>query len=191
MLEEGFGVVRRDGVDGILQGVLELWDESRFDPTQSLFELGPSLLDGVEIGRVGRQVNDVGATAFDGLSYAFYLVCSQIIENDQVARFEARYQHLLNESEEDIAVGGRFDAHTGQDAVGSKGCQNRQGAPVTCGDGLPDPLSTQAPAVKARHLRGDAAFVQEHQALWIGRGDQFPPRGPQPKVLSAVLLLGV
>ena len=69
------------GFDGSLGGLAE----------QS-FELGEELLDRIEIGTVGRQEEQFGADCADGTSNGLSLVASEIVDNDDVAGLERRYQ---------------------------------------------------------------------------------------------------
>jgi hypothetical protein len=64
--------------------------------SQEMLELGEDLLDRIEVWAIGRQVDEVGATGFDGLLDAGDLVAAEIVENDDVAGFERRRQRLFD-----------------------------------------------------------------------------------------------
>ena len=52
---------------------------------QVVFDDGESLLDGIQIGTIGWQENDVRAPASDGVTHGFRLVATEVVEDDDVA----------------------------------------------------------------------------------------------------------
>ena len=62
------------GFDGALGGLAE----------QGL-ELGEDLLDGIEVGAVGRQEDQMCAGLSQGLSHGLALVAAQVVHDDDVA----------------------------------------------------------------------------------------------------------
>jgi hypothetical protein len=52
--EERLRILRSDGGDSPRDGRFQLIEQAGFRCSQELFQLGPGLLDGIEIGRVGR-----------------------------------------------------------------------------------------------------------------------------------------
>jgi hypothetical protein len=60
-------------------------------------ELGEGHLDGVEVGTVGRQLEQPDLGGFDGLSDTFDLVGEQLVHDDQTARRE-RARNLLSKT---------------------------------------------------------------------------------------------
>jgi len=77
---------------------------------EELLELAEGEFDGVKIGRVGRQVADLGADSFDGLDDATQLVAGEVVHDDHVARAQGLRQMLLDPGGEDVAVDGSLDA---------------------------------------------------------------------------------
>jgi hypothetical protein len=51
-------------------GNFEGFQQAGFGSAQQFFHLGPSLLDGIEVGRVGRQVEQLRAAGFNQGMYA-------------------------------------------------------------------------------------------------------------------------
>jgi hypothetical protein len=72
--EERSCVLSRDGSQGLGNGWFELFQNAGLDAPQPLFQLGPSLFDGVEVGRVGRPIERLRAAAFDELTHALDFV---------------------------------------------------------------------------------------------------------------------
>ena len=63
---------------------------------QERLELGEELLDRVEIGTVGRQIEERGVGRGDRLADAVDLVRGEIVEHHDVAGLERRCQELLD-----------------------------------------------------------------------------------------------
>ena len=113
---------------------------------------------------------------------------TQVIEDHDVPGFELGHQYLLQEGKEDIAIGRRFNAHAGQHTLRGQRRQHRQDAPVTGRNRFSDAFRARRPAIAARHLRGHAAFVEQHQAGGIHLAYWFPPPLP-PEILGRFLFL--
>jgi hypothetical protein len=93
------------GVDGSFAGLAEQG-----------FEFGEELLDRIEVGRIGRQVEQLCASGFDGLAHAWHLVGAEIVHHDDVAWRERRHEDLLDIGHKRIAV---------HRAVNDSGCGQR------------------------------------------------------------------
>ena len=63
---------------------------------QQGLELGEDLLDRIEIGRVARQEEQLGASAADQVAYRLAFVTAEIVHDDDVARTEGRHQELFD-----------------------------------------------------------------------------------------------
>jgi hypothetical protein len=122
----------------LAKSLLEGNDGTGFESAELLLHLRPALLDGVEVGRVGRQVTERSAGLFDEFSDAVYFVSSEVVHDDQLARFQLWAKNLLQISQEDIAVGGRLNGHNGHPAGNTDCSQYSQCAPVTGGNSLID-----------------------------------------------------
>ncbi len=55
-------------------GLIECFAGSGIGGAEQLLELGPSLFDGVEVRRIGRQIDELRASGLDSLADAFDLV---------------------------------------------------------------------------------------------------------------------
>ena len=61
------------------------FDGSRGGFAQQVLELGEDLLDRVQVGRVFRQEEELGAGRADELAHGFALVAAEIVHDDDVA----------------------------------------------------------------------------------------------------------
>lgn len=127
-----------EGSESFAESLLEGDYGASFESAELLLHLGPTLLDGVEVGRVGRQVAERSSGLLDKLSDAVHLVSSQVVHDDQLPRFQLWAKDLFQISQEDISIGGRLNGHNGHPAGNAHCSQYSQCAPVTGGNSLID-----------------------------------------------------
>jgi len=130
------GVLRGEGSESFAQSLLEGIDGTGSESAELLLHLGPALLNGVEVGRVGRQVTERGPGLLDEFSDAIHFVSSQVIHDDQLAGFQLWAKNLFQISQKDISIGGRLNGHDGHPTGNADGSQYGQCAPVTGGNSL-------------------------------------------------------
>src|SRR5271165_3134560 len=70
------GVVCGNGGDGLSGGLLQGFHQPGLGRTQQLFDLRPSLLDGIEVRRVGRQIEQLRPASLDQLSHSCHTLCA-------------------------------------------------------------------------------------------------------------------
>ncbi len=127
-----------EGSESFAKSLLEGNDGTGFESAELLLHLGPALLDGVEIGRVGRQVAERSPGLLNEFSDAVHFVSSQVVHDDQLAGFQLWAKNLFQISQEDISIGGRLNGHNGHPAGNAHCSQYSQCAPVTGGNSLID-----------------------------------------------------
>ena len=72
--------------------------------SQQVLELGEDLLDRIEVGRVFRQEEELGASRSDRPSNRCAFVAAEIVHDDDIARLKLRDENLLNIGAEAFAV---------------------------------------------------------------------------------------
>ncbi len=112
---------------------MECFFGSCADGSESLLEFAPGLFDGVEVRRVGRQVEQRSPAGLDPLAYAVDLVGAEIVHDEDMAGPQLRAQHLVEIGEEDLTVCSRLDGHGSQHAAVVHGPQDGDDLPVTPG----------------------------------------------------------
>lgn len=80
-------------------------------------ELCEHHLDGIEVGAVGRQEEEMSTDVSDRIAGRLSLVASEIIEDDDVAGFECRDQTLPNPCGKSDAIDGTIEDERGNDAI--------------------------------------------------------------------------
>jgi hypothetical protein len=144
-----------------------------------VFELGKDLLDGVEIGTVRRQEEELCADAADGLANGPSLVAAEIIQNHHVASLEARQQEFPDIGEELDAVDRSVKDARRIDPVAAQGRKERLGSPVTVRRLADQALAAKAPASQRRHVGLGPSLIDEDEPRRIDfRLILLPSRAP-------------
>lgn len=175
MAEVVSGVLGCEGGERFVKGLLKGGDGTSLEGPQFLFHLCPALFDGIEIGRIGRQVAESGAGLLNELAYTVHFVGAQIIHDHELAGFQLRTEYVSEISQEDIAIGGRLNGHSGHPSGNTDGSQQCQGSPATGRNSLLDACAMQGTAVATGHFRRDAAFVDEDDLRRIDVSGFLPP----------------
>src|SRR5215467_3738213 len=77
--EPAGSILRSDGFEAFGDGLLQSFSGAGLSGAQELFELGPGVFDGVEVRRVGRQIEQLRPAGGEQLLDPSHLVCRQII----------------------------------------------------------------------------------------------------------------
>ena len=77
---------------------------TRDDRAQVGFEFGKDLLDGIEVGAVGRQIEQLRPDGFNRLTDPGHFMTGQIVQDDIVARAERGGQDLFDVGHEARAI---------------------------------------------------------------------------------------
>src|SRR6516162_6227802 len=138
---------------------------ARIGFAQQGLELGEDLLDRVEVGRVTRQEEQLGAHAADQLANRLALVAAEVVHDDNVAGAEGGDQELFDVSAEAGAVDRPVDDAGGGDPVAAQ-CRQKGQCPPAAVRQLGDQTdATRRAPVAAGHIGLSPGFVDEHQAL--------------------------
>ena len=140
------------------------------DLSEQRFEFGEGLLDRIEVGAVGWQVEQPGLPAFDGLRKAGDLVAGQIVHDDNIARPQRRGENLFDISPEDVTVHGAIEDIRGGDAGGAQTGDKSGGFPVTVGHRGQQAQTSGASARAPGHVGCRRGLVEEHQMLRVESG---------------------
>src|ERR1700744_2297677 len=95
---------------------------------------------------------------------------------------------MLQVSQKDVTVGGSFNRHGGYPAGNTDSAQYGQRAPAACRNAFIQACAAQDAAIAPRHLRGDAALVEEDEPRRIDLPGGFLPELPlRPDPLGVLL----
>ena len=123
---------------------------------QESFEFCEDLLDGIEIGTVGRQVAQTRACCFDGIADAGDFMAGQVVHDDDLAGLEGWHQKLLDPGAERLAIHRAVERHWRIKSFPAQRRDEGGGAPVAMGRFGQKPLADGATAIAAHHVGGEA-----------------------------------
>jgi DDE family transposase len=153
--------LRRVAIEGLANGLPEGFASALCRLAQRRLELGESLLDWVEVGAVGRQIDELCALRLDRRADPDHVVAAQIVEQEDVVRPQGRRQHLLDVGAKALAIDGAIkDARRGDPAAAQTGHQGDY-LPMTVRYRGQQPPPTGGAAMAARHVGGRPGLVDE------------------------------
>lgn len=132
-----------------------------------VLEFCKDLLDWIEIGAVGRQEQQPGASATDRLADGGSFVAAQIVHDDDIAGRERGYQALFDIVGEALTVDRLVEHARRVDPVAAERREEGHGAPMAIRDLGMKPLTNRRPAAQRRHVGLGPGFVDEDEARRI------------------------
>jgi hypothetical protein len=118
-------------------------DSARGLFVQQCFDFGESILDGVEVWAVGRELTKLGSSGSDDLLRARSFMAREIVHHHDVAWAQLRDQDLLDPSFKHAAVYGPFDHERRHDAGVAQACDHGGGLPMAVRDTHPQAFVKQ------------------------------------------------
>lgn len=160
-------------------------------PAQQMFEFGEDLLDGIEIGRVFWQKEQLGLGRLDGLAHRLALVAAEIVHDHHIAGSQGGDENHFDISPEAVAVDRAVEDPWRIDAIMAQRGEEGHGFPVAVRHLGPEPLAARRPPPERRHVGLGPGLVNEDQTLGIDPAlILFPPHPPSRDV-GTILFAGV
>lgn len=132
-----------------------------------VLQFGEELLDGIEVGAVGWQEEEPGSCGSDDVAHHRAFVRAEIVENDDIARFQGSDELGFDVGLESLAVDRAVENPWRLDAIEPQGGDEGHGLPVAVGRMGDKPFSARAPATQWRHVRLDPGLIDEDQPLRV------------------------
>ena len=171
-------------------GGLDLLEATGVCLSQECLELGERLLDRVQVGTVGRQIEQLGTRRPDRSPYGRGLMAAEIVHHHDVAWPQGWDQELHHPGEETLGVDGAIqDARRG-DAITSQPGHEGECLALAVGHFGDQALTSGAATVHAGHVRLRPGLVNEDQTGRTNLALPLLPLPPPPRDISAVLLAG-
>lgn len=181
-------LLRTEGLQEFSNSSPCCFDAPFFRLSDKGFELCEHHLNGIEIGAVGRQEEEMRANIPDRITGMLAFMTSQIVENDDIATFQSGHQTLADPCGEGDTVDGTVEHKGCDDAVAAQASQKGQRLPMAMGDFCDERLSSLTPATGSRHVGFDPGFIDEDKAIRIKPMLVGLPTRPEPSHLRPVLL---
>ena len=151
-----------------------------------MLELGEDLFDGIEVGRIFGQEEELGAGGADQLAHGFALVTAEIVHDNDIALAKRRRQYPFYIGAKALAVDRPLKQPRRIDPIEAERGQEGRRVPATVRDLGDAALAARRPSAQWRHVGLGPGLVDEDQAL---RGDAIlilcPLRAP-PRHVGAI-----
>lgn len=178
------------GFEEPCDGGLDLLEATGVCLSQECFELGKRLLDRVQIGTVGRQIEQLGPRRADRSPYGKVLMAAEIVHHHDVAWPQSWNQELHHPGEETLGVDGAIqDARRG-DAITSQPGHEGERLALAVGHFGYQALTSGAAAMQAGHIRLCPGLINEDQTGRTNLALPLLPLPPPSRDISTVLLAG-
>ena len=136
---------------------------TRGEGPQAGFEFGKDLFDGIEVGAVGRQIEQLRPDGFNRLADPGHFMTGQVVQDDTVAWVERGNQHLFDIGHEAGAIDRAVEDGGSGQLVGAEGGNDRGRLPVAVGDLRHEAGAAPTAAIAPGHLRLERRLVQEDE----------------------------
>lgn len=165
-------------------------DGSPLGEAHPVLDLGEGLLDGVEIGRVRRQVPEPGAGGPNHVPDGGRLVGAEIVHDDDVAGLQHRDELLLDIGPETLAVDRSVEDTRCHELVAAERAEEGQRAPVAVRGEAAQAFALRSPSAQRGHVGLDPGLVDEDQPPRIEPGLPGSPALTPARDVDAGLLKG-
>ena len=145
-------------------------DRALLGGAHPVLDLGEGLFDRIEVGRVWRQVPELGAGRFDQAAQGPRFVAAEIVHDDDVAWLKLWNENLLNIGAEAFAVDRAVEQARCSKAVAAQSAQEGQCPPVTVRREAAHPLAFWPPPAQGGHVGLNPGLVDKDQASRIELG---------------------
>ena len=157
---------------------------------EECFDCAERHLDGIEIGRVLRQVAKCRPCPLDRLANAGTFVKIEMVHDDDIAAPERGSQTLFDIGQEHLSRHGTFDHHRSDHLVVTQGGHE--------GDRFPNPAwgaadqldAAWAATIEPHHIRGDRSLIDKDQSGGIKHALLSDPAPARPRHVCALLFRG-
>ena len=129
------------------------------------FEFGEGLLDRIEIGRVRRQVKQVGADRLYGLPNTSDFVTGQVVHDDDIAGLEAGGENLLGIGLEGDTVHRPVEHHGGTQAAQAQASDEGGRLPMSPRHRCEQAFAAPSAAAEPGHVRLGPGLVNEDKTI--------------------------
>jgi hypothetical protein len=172
MCEPAMGVPCGNGRQDLSDRQLQRRAGACLGGTQEGFDLRPGLLDGREIRRVRRQVEELGPAPLNSLTNGYDFMSAQVIQHDDLARAQRWAKDVLRVCFKDVGIRGPLDRHDGLDAVQGEGRNHGKVGAIVLWHRPDDALSPRGAAEPPRHGQVDTRLIDKFEAPEIERLNQ-------------------
>jgi hypothetical protein len=149
-----------------------------------------SHFDGVQIGAVGWQVEDVRPPLGNGLADACNLVGREVVKHHDIAAFQGGREDMADIGTKGGSIHRAIEhparCHAGQ----AQTCNERRRLPMAKWRAVAAAFAHRSPAIEPGHLRVDTCLIQKNQALRSNERLRRPPQLAPCRDVGPILFAG-
>jgi len=176
-----------EGRDERANSPVKPWDGALSNLTQVCLECAESILDGVKVWRILRQISKRRACSFNCLSYTGDFVSCKIVHHDNIVSLQCRYEALFDIGKKHFSGHRSVDHHRGHHFVVPQRSHKRDGLPVPMRHAINQPHATWCATVEPHHVRADCRLVEKYQPGGIKQALLSNPAAARQRHVCAML----
>ena len=182
---------RGEGIEHLTDFLPERVDRARGGLTKQRFEFGEELFDGVQVGRIGRQIEQRGLRRNNGFFHSGHLVAAEIVEDHDVPGLQCGAQKLSHPGQEQFAIHGPVRDHGSGQLIVPQTSDKGGRLPIAIGSRSDASLPSGRAAIAPRHVCRGPGFIDEHELSYVHVRLCRVPGAPRHLHVLALLLAGV
>ena len=180
-----------EGLEGVANSGPQASDRAGRDSPQAGFEFGKDLLNGIEVGAVGGQIEHARPDSLNRLPDAGDFMTGQIVHDDAVARLQGGRQNLFDIGHKARAIDRPIQDRRSGEVVGAQDGNEGGRFPVSVGDFSDEARPAPTPAIAAGQIRPHGRLIQEDQVVPIEGGRLGVPALAGRSDIRPILFCGV
>ena len=182
---------RGDGVEHLTDFLPEGVDAARGGLTKQRFEFGEKLFDGVQVGRIRRQIEQRSLRRSDGFLHSSHLVAAEVVEDHDVPGLQCGAQKLPYPGQEQFAIHWPVGDQGRRQLIVPQTRKKSGCLPIAIRGRCDASLSSGRATIAARHVCRCPGFIDEHEFSYVQVRLYRAPSAPRHLHVLPLLLAGV
>ena len=159
-----------EGLESVANSGPQAGDRPGRGSPQAGFEFGKDLLNGIEVGTVGGQIEQARSDSLNRLPHPCDFMTGQIVHDDAVARLQGGRQDLFDIGHTARAIDRPIQDRRGGEGVGAQSGNEGGRFPVSVGDFSDEARPAPTPTIAAGQIRPHGRLIQKDQGVPIEGG---------------------
>ncbi len=160
----------REGLEGVANSGPQAGNRAGRSGPQAGFEFGKDLLNGIEVGAVGGQIEQARPDSLNRLAHACDFMTGEIVHDDAVAGVQGGREDLFDISDKAGAINRPIQDRRGGEVLRAQGGNEGGRLPVSMRDFGDEACPAPTPTVPPGQIRPHGRLIQEDEAVPIEGG---------------------
>lgn len=191
MCKPALNVLKRNREQSLFERLDQIRERSCFEPTQDRLDLRPRQFNGIQVRRVGWQINQIGSTPPDQGFNPGDSVRRQIVHEQNVSGLECRDHALMEVTVKHRPIDRPRQNQGGCDAFQADHGQRGRLRSRRLRDAVHHSFTRGRTRIEPREARIDAGFIEKFEPAHRLLRDLFPERAAFPFDPRRVALAGM